>query len=275
MAVFDKSIKSNRLLQSKRYTRANADSQEAFTQVIDLGVGEIYSQTNLIPTASIPYSSSAQDRQFGKGTDGVTNISQYFYRLQLTPDDQGNNSYFALSTPVTNADPQTVQTTQLTNWLSNKYVNASFAATANAEAQSPSPVGYTIALSYGPTTSSVTAISPNDYQFDYKSGVIQFLTSPPGTPVYLTGYRYVGRTLADNATLGTSGSFSGSFQGSATLNNLTLTGSFNHTGSYSLIGNITQTGSLNQSGSINVVGPIISNGINVVDNAIAMAIALG
>ena len=179
MATFDKSIKSNRLLQSKRYTRANADSQETFTQVIDLGAGEIYSQVNLIPTASIPYSSSAQDRQFGKGTDGVTNISQYFYRLQLTPDDQGNQSYFALSTPVTNADPQTVQTTQLTNWLSNKYVNASFAATANAEAQSPSPVGYTIALSYGPTTSSVTAISPNDYQFDYKAGVIQFLTTPP------------------------------------------------------------------------------------------------
>ena len=275
MATFDKSIKSNRLLQSKRYTRANADSQEAFTQVIDLGAGEIYSQVNLIPTSSIPYSSSAQDRQFGKGTDGVTNISQYFYRLQLTPDDQGNQSYFALSTPVTNADPQTVQTTQLTNWLSNKYVNASFAATANAEAQSPSPVGYTIALSYGPTTSSVTAISPNDYQFDYKSGVIQFLTSPPGTPVYLTGYRYIGRTLADNATLGTSGSFSGSFQGSANLNSLTLTGSFNHTGSYSLIGNITQTGSINLTGSINVQGAIISNGINVVDNAIAMAIALG
>ena len=275
MATFDKSIKSNRLLQSKRYTRASFDSQEAFTQVIDLGASEIYSQVNLIPTSSIPYSSSAQDRQFGKGTDGVTNISQYFYRLQLTPDDQGNQSYFALSTPVTNADPQTVQTTQLTNWLSNKYVNASFAATANAEAQSPSPVGYTIALSYGPTTSSVTAISPNDYQFDYKSGVIQFLTSPPGTPVYLTGYRYIGRTLADNATLGTSGSFSGSFQGSANLNSLTLTGSFNHTGSYSLIGNITQTGSINLTGSINVQGAIISNGINVVDNAIAMAIALG
>ena len=275
MAAFDKSIKSNRLLQSKRYTRASFDSQEAFTQVIDLGAGEIYSQVNLIPTASIPYSSSAQDRQFGKGTDGVTNISQYFYRLQLTPDDQGNQSYFTLSTPVTNADPQTVQTTQLTNWLSNKYVNASFAATANAEAQSPSPVGYTIALSYGPTTSSVTAISPNDYQFDYKSGVIQFLTTPPGTPVYLTGYRYIGRTLADNATLGTSGSFSGSFQGSANLSSLTLTGSFNHTGSYSLIGNITQTGSINLTGSINVQGAIISNGINVVDNAIAMAIALG
>lgn len=263
MATFDKSIKSNRLLQSKRYTRASADSQEAFTQVIDLGASEIYSQTNLIPTASIPYSSSAQDRQFVKGTDGATNIAQYYYRLQLTPDDQSNQSYFALSTPVTNADPQTVQTTQLTNWLSNKYVNPSFAATANAEAQSPSPVGYTIALSYGATTSSVTAISPNDYQFDYKAGVIQFVSTAPGGNIYLSGYRYVGRTLADNATLGTSGSFSGSFQGSANLSSLTLTGSFNHTGSYNL------------TGSINVQGAIISNGINVVDNAIAMAIALG
>jgi hypothetical protein len=48
-----------------------------------------------------------------------------------------------------------------------------------------------------------------------------------------------------------------------------------------MIGNTTQTGSVYQTGSIfltgsiDVVGPIISNGINVVDNAIAMAIALG
>lgn len=96
-----------------------------------------------------------------------------------------------------------------------------------------------------------------------------------------------------------SGSFSGSFQGSSELNNLivtgnstltgntdrtgtliqngslTLTGSFDHTGSYTHIGTTTQTGSIFLTGSIDVVGPIISNGINVVDNAIAMAIALG
>ena len=79
----------------------------------------------------------------------------------------------------------------------------------------------------------------------------------------MSGYIYIGRTLASDPTLGYSGSFSGSFQGSAVLNNLILTGSFNHTGSYNL------------TGSINVQGAIISNGINVVDNAIAMAIALG
>jgi hypothetical protein len=263
MATFDKSIKSNRLLQSKRYTRASADSQEAFTQVIDLGASEVYSQINLLPTASIPFSASAQDGLFVTGSDGVTSIARYYWRLRLTPDDQGNQSYFALSTPATNADPQTVQTTQLTNWLSNKYVNPSFAATANAEAQLPSPVGYTIALSYGASPGSVTSISPNDYQFDYKAGVIQFVSNAPAGNIYLSGYRYVGRTLQDNITLGTSGSFSGSFQGSANLSSLTLTGSFNHTGSYNL------------TGSINVQGAIISNGINVVDNAIAMAIALG
>jgi hypothetical protein len=63
--------------------------------------------------------------------------------------------------------------------------------------------------------------------------------------------------------LNATGSFSGSLTGVATLSNLVLTGSF------------FQTGSTYQTGSLNVQGPIISNGINVVDNAIAMAIALG
>jgi len=297
MATFSKEIKSNRLLQSKRYTRATADSQESFTQVIDLGVGEIYSQTNLIPTASIPYSSSAQNGLIVKGTDGTTDIAVYYYRLRLTPDDQGNQTYFALSTPATNTDPQTVQTTQLTNWLSNKYVNPSFAATSNAETQLPAPVGYTVVLST--STGTGNTISSNDYQFDYKSGVVQFVGTAPGGNIYLTGYRYIGRTLQDDSILGTSGSFSGSFQGEADLNsltvtgdstltgntertgnlvqdgNLTLTGSFNHTGSQFHIGDTTQTGSYYLTGSIDVVGPIVSNGINVVDNAIAMAIALG
>jgi hypothetical protein len=94
---------------------------------------------------------------------------------------------------------------------------------------------------------------------------LQFVTTAPstGATVTVTAYQYVGKTLNSLVAGGFSGSFSGSFQGNATLNNLTLTGSFNHTGSYNL------------TGSINVQGAIISNGINVVDNAIAMAIALG
>jgi hypothetical protein len=123
----------------------------------------------------------------------------------------------------------------------------------------------------------------DDYYIDYSTGILFIQDVVSGQPpIYVDAYLYIGKYQAD-PTLNYSGSFSGSFQGSstgvftgigsgsfsgsfqgnATLNNLELTGSLNHTGSYSL------------TGSINVQGPIISNGINVVDNAIAMAIALG
>ena len=115
----------------------------------------------------------------------------------------------------------------------------------------------------------------DDYYLDYSTGILFVQDIVSGQPpIYVDAYLYIGKYQAD-PTLNYSGSFSGSFQGNVILNNLTLTGSFNQTGSYSLIGNIIQTGSFNQSGSINVQGAIISNGINVVDNAIAMAIALG
>jgi hypothetical protein len=115
----------------------------------------------------------------------------------------------------------------------------------------------------------------DDYYLDYSTGILFVQDIVSGQPpIYVDAYLYIGKYQAD-PTLNYSGSFSGSFQGNVILNNLTLTGSFNQTGSYSLIGDITQTGSFNQSGSINVQGAIISNGINVVDNAIAMAIALG
>jgi len=134
--------------------------------------------------------------------------------------------------------------------------------------------GYAATL-YTSAGTEIPPLSTIDWILDYSTGVL-YAQDAPGdvTPGLIDAFIYIGKYQND-PTLGYSGSFSGSFQGSATLNNLTLTGSFNHTGSYNLIGNITQTGSLNQSGSINVVGPIISNGINVVDNAIAMAIALG
>lgn len=103
----------------------------------------------------------------------------------------------------------------------------------------------------------------DDYYLDYSTGVLFVQDIVSGQPpIHVDAYLYIGKYLAD-PTLSYSGSFSGSFEGNATLNNLELTGSFNHTGSYYL------------TGSIDVVGPIISNGINVVDNAIAMAIALG
>jgi hypothetical protein len=154
--------------------------------------------------------------------------------------------------------------------------------------------GYAVDL-FTAAGAPIAPLSDIDWILDYSTGVL-YAQDAPGdvTPGLIDAYIYIGKYQNDptlnysgsfsgsfqgsstGVFTGTgSGSFSGSFQGSATLNNLTLTGSFNHTGSYNLIGNITQTGSFNQSGSINVQGPIISNGINVVDNAIAMAIALG
>lgn len=143
--------------------------------------------------------------------------------------------------------------------------------------------GYAVTL-YNTSLAEIPPLSPIDWILDYSTGIL-YAQDAPGvtTPGFIDGYIYIGKYLSDDKTLGYSGSFSGSFQGSstgtftgvgsgsfsgsfqgaATLNNLTLTGSFNHTGSYNL------------TGSIDVVGPIISNGINVVDNAIAMAIALG
>lgn len=277
MAI-NKITKSNRLLQSRRYTQdALGDSQEAFTQVLDLSAAEVYSQQNLIPTSSLPYSGSTQNGQFV--TAGGENILRFWYQQRLAPTDtltgeSGNFNVWFFLNPTQSTDytlgvnPGVLNSRQQGSFISPKY-----APTLGGNTEDATP-GYQVKL-----TTGGAIVDPSIYTFDYKTGVLQFNTNSSitniTTPLFITTYQYVGRTLADNATLGTSGSFSGSFQGNATLNNLILTGSFNHTGSYSFRGNKVQTGSLFLSGSIDVVGPIISNGINVVDNAIAMAIALG
>jgi hypothetical protein len=54
-------IKSGRLLASRRYTHDDiSDSQDNFTRVLDLGEGEIYTQTSLIPSSSIPLLASGR-----------------------------------------------------------------------------------------------------------------------------------------------------------------------------------------------------------------------
>ena len=60
MATFQSSSKSNRLLQSKRYTVADFDGQEAYTSVLDINASEIFTQQSSLPTSSLPYSGSSQ-----------------------------------------------------------------------------------------------------------------------------------------------------------------------------------------------------------------------
>ncbi len=60
MTTFSSASKSNRLLQSKRYTIAQFDNSEAFTKVLDINSSEIYTQTNKLPLTAVPYSQSSQ-----------------------------------------------------------------------------------------------------------------------------------------------------------------------------------------------------------------------
>jgi hypothetical protein len=259
MAI-DKIIKSNRLLQSRRYTVASlTDSQEAFTSVLDINSAEVYTQTNLLPTASLPFSGSSQSGSIF--SVGGETLLKYYYRQTMTPSNVVSGSftdaYFFLDPPPGGTiTPQLLQSGQQNNFISAKYSSPSL---ANSDAED-APPGYNAVVFVDGTKQN-----PASYQFDYKNGVLQFVTTAPstGATVAVTAYQYVGKTLNSLVAGGFSGSFSGSFQGNATFNNLVLTGSF------------FQTGSTYQTGSLNVQGPIISNGINVVDNAIAMAIALG
>ena len=57
MAALDKEKKSNRLLGSRRYTHDTLlDSQEAFTEVLDIGASEVYTQAKFIPSSGLPFS---------------------------------------------------------------------------------------------------------------------------------------------------------------------------------------------------------------------------
>lgn len=279
--AYNSADRSERLLQSRRFTtNALTLSQEAFTSVLDLGVSEIYLDTQYIPSGStqLAYSGSSQDQFIISASvvsPGLTPnlpIAKYWYRKKMKASADGTQQayYFTLSNPAsptsTVGSDQIIETDQLTSFISPKYIiPADSVKTTEAN-----PPGYKVVVykSTSATAAGITeaAADPSTYVFDFKTGVLAWLTgyAPNSSQyVYISAYQYIGRTLATQLTSGYSGSLSGSFQGSAVLNNLILTGSFNHTGSYNL------------TGSINVQGAIISNGINVVDNAIAMAIALG
>ena len=68
-------------------------------------------------------------------------------------------------------------------------------------------------------------VSINDYQFDYKTGVLQFDQNKPTSnqKVYITVYQYIGKTLATDPNIGIF-TQTGSFY--STENNLKVTGSF-------------------------------------------------
>ena len=209
MAI-DKIIKSNRLLQSRRYTVASlTDSQEAFTSVLDINSGEVYTQTNLLPTASLPFSGSSQNGSIYSA--GGEQVLKYYYRQTVTPSNVVSGSFtdayfFIDPSPGGTVTPQLLQTGQQNNFISAKYSSPSL---ANSDAED-APPGYNAVVFIAGVKQN-----PANYQFDYKNGVLEFVSSPPttGQVVTLTAYQYVGKTINSLLTNGFTGSFSGSFQG--------------------------------------------------------------
>ncbi len=276
MATFDKEIKSNRLLQSKRYTVQNIDGQEAYTNVLDLNSTEIYTQQNLLPTSSLPYSSSAQDGLYI--TDGSSNIAQYYWRTRLTPTnatvDSSGNSGGNLAeawVPISGSDYnpislQSVASGQVVNWISNKYIRPDLNTLKADEASSGNTPGYNIVLFKNTVSDSANdaqVVPGTEYQFDYKTGVIQF-TSPSVSPnkihyLYLSGYVYLGKTLAEETfgstvntgSLLTTASISGETiqftKGNGDTFDITVPAgdSFPYTGSALITGSLGVTGSIN------------------------------
>ena len=210
MAI-DKLSKSNRLLQSRRYTHDSfTDSQEAFTSTLDINANEVYVDQALIPSTGLPFSGSAQSGSIY--SVGGQNIMQYYYRAGLTRSDLATGSksevFFLLSNSTASLagiGGQLIDSNQQTNFISPKY-GAVALTNANAEDATPG-YGVKVFVSSASTTAGVTAgdqVSVNNYTFDYKTGVLQFTTTAlaPTTSqyVYLSGYQYKGRVLTDNIT---------------------------------------------------------------------------
>lgn len=225
--AYNSNNRSERLLQSRRFTTDELTlTQEAFTDVFDLGAGEIYTDDGLIPTGStqLPYSGSSQDGGIVSGS--VVNPSietdvavlKYWYRHKLKPAKNGNREvyYFTESEPTSLTDTVgndgLVESDQLTNFISSKYIIATDSPNTTEGLQP----GYKIQVfkSTAASAGSITegASSPSEFVFDYKTGVLNWVDGnvPASNQyVYMTVYQYVGRTLRsqiDDGSIGGGGS---------------------------------------------------------------------
>ena len=132
---------------------------------------------------------------------------KYWYRQKLTKSNTNNEVWFFLNPTGSDSGigAQLIDTNQQTSFISPKY-STSALATSTTEDTTP---GYLAALykssavSHSLQTGSLDGddiVSTNDYQFDYKTGVLQFMNSsvdPTNSDyLYMTVYQYVGKTLA-------------------------------------------------------------------------------
>ena len=189
----DQTKKSNRLLGNRRFTSdALNTAQEAFTDVLDLGAGEIYSEAHLIPSSGLPFSGSSQSGE----TSGVL---KYYFRQRLTRSNVANDVFFFMvpTGSTGGVTPQLIQDGQQGSFISPKY-SVSSLANANTEDTTPG-YGVKVFKSTSLDSGSLSGgdiVSVNDYQFDYKTGVVQFESAlSSNLEVYMSAYQYVGKTL--------------------------------------------------------------------------------
>ena len=202
MATLDKEKKSSRLLASRRYTHETLTAaQEAFTNVLDLQASEIYTQAGYIPSSDLPFSGSSQ--QASTHTVSGSSVLKYWYRQKLTKSNTNNEVWFFLNPTGSDSGigAQLIDDNQQVNFISPKYSLSSL-ATSTTEDATP---GYLATLLKSTSTDSGSLsgddiVSTNNYTFDYKTGVVQFLNSsvdPTDSDyLYMTVYQYTGTTLA-------------------------------------------------------------------------------
>tara|TARA_A100001515_G_scaffold3113_1_gene3122 strand:+ start:12244 stop:14178 length:1935 start_codon:yes stop_codon:yes gene_type:complete len=223
MGLIDSGSKSNRLLASRRFTSTDIKTaQEAFTSVLDIQASEVYTQGDKVPSSGLPFSGSSQQRSYYSDGD---NILLYYYRQRLTKSNVDSDVFFFMDPTGSNSGvtPQLIQDDQQTNFISPKYSVSSLANSTTED----SPPGYGVKVFKSTSTDSGSlgdddVVSGNDYQFDYKTGVLQFDANKPGSSdiVYMTAYQYVGTTLESGVNI--SGDVSSSFSSTGSFGKIII-----------------------------------------------------
>lgn len=211
--AFDLLTKAARLLVGRRYTTTDlSDSQEAFTATIQMGANEIWSQTDLIPSASLPFSSSAT-----VGSTQTSGVIKYWYKFPMTVanDTALANSVWFFMSPTGSAagtGSQLIVNGQQTNFISPKYGVTTIANQTADASNNGNPPGYNVALFTSANGITFTNWTASNYAFDYKTGVLQFSGSNvPGNRVYATLYQYVGQFVSDALASGSGNSVTSSY----------------------------------------------------------------
>jgi len=223
MGFIDNTKKALRLLLGRRFTSDDLSmQQEAFSSTLDISSADVYTEDHLVPSTDLPFSGSSQN---GNTEDGVI---KYWYRQRLTKSNLDTDVWFFI-TPTgsdTGVTPQIINANQETDFISSKYSTSEL---TNAGTEDITP-GYNVVVYKSTSINSGSfvgsdKVSINDYQFDYKTGVLQFDQNKPTSnqKVYITAYQYIGKTLATDPNIGIF-SQTGSFY--STENNLKVTGSF-------------------------------------------------